>query len=275
MFPLDAIESRAQLEAHCRAYARVVPVEGSMVACRVLGGPCLLLDMRDVQIAVHLAMDGFWESWITLAIARHVRPGWRCIDVGANCGYYTALLGSLVGPSGRVWAWEPNPDLVPSLCESVRLNGLGGVVEVIAAAATDRPGECHLHLPASDFRNTLNASIVAEASGTRIVPVTGRTLDDVCAGQSVEFIKIDAEGAEALIWDGMRDIRHQNRGLTILLEFNAARYPDPAAFVSRIVSDGFTLRHVDYDGSIRPVSGGDLLDQSHGDWMLWLSRKAV
>jgi FkbM family methyltransferase len=174
-----------------------------------------------------------------------------------------------------VWAWEPNPDLTSNLRESVRLNGLDEVVEVVQAAATDRPGACHLHLPTRAFRNTLNASILAGAPGARIVPVAGRPLDDACAGRSVEFVKIDVEGAEILVWEGMREIRHQNRGLTILLEFNAARYPDPAAFVSRIVADGFILRHVDYDGTIRPVTAVELLDPAHGDWMLWLMRKSA
>jgi len=72
-------------------------------------------------------MDGFWESWITLAVARHLRPGSRRIDVGANCGYFTALFASLVGSAGRVWAWEPNPDLARDLRESIRLNGYGSV----------------------------------------------------------------------------------------------------------------------------------------------------
>jgi FkbM family methyltransferase len=270
MLPPSALESRAHLEAHCREHVRLVPVDGSVVAVRVLGGPVLLLDMRDVHIAVHLAMDGFWESWITLAVARHVRPGWRCVDVGANCGYFTVLLGLLAGPAGRVRAWEPNPDLARNLRGTVQLNGLGGVVEVVEAAATDRTGPCALHLPASEFLNTLNGSIVISSAGGRTV--AGRALDEALAGQPVDFVKIDAEGAESLIWDGMREVRRANPDITILLEFNAGRYADPAEFVARISSDGFGLKHVDYDGSIRPVSAGELTAPGRGDWMLWLTR---
>lgn len=267
-----ALADRGRLEAFCRARVRVVPVEGSRAAVRVLGGPLLLLDMRDVQIAVHLAMDGFWESWITLAVARHVRPGWRCADVGANCGYFTVLLGSLVGAAGRVWAWEPNPDLALNLRETVRLNGLNGWTEVVEAAATDRPGECRLQLLGQVYPNTLNGSIVWENPAGRVVPVAGRTLDEVCGGHPVDFVKIDVEGAEELTWEGMREVRRANPGVVILLEFNAARYADAAAFVARIQADGFVLRSVDYDGSIRPVGVNELLALDHGDWMLWLTR---
>ncbi len=271
MLSHQALASRADFETYCRERVRLVPIERSLAAVRVLGGPLLLLDLRDVQIAVHLAMDGFWESWITLAVARHVRSGWRCIDVGANCGYYTVLLGALAGPAGRVWAWEPHPELARTLRESIHLNGMGSFVAVEEAAATDRTGACRLHLPARDFRNSLNGSIVADFNGEAI-PVAGRTLDEVCAGAPIDFIKIDVEGAEMLTWEGMAAIRRQNPSLTVLLEYHVGRYADPPAFIARMTGAGFLLRYVDYDGSIRDVSASELLAPGHGDWMLWLTR---
>jgi FkbM family methyltransferase len=42
------------------------------------------------------------KSWMV----QHVRPDWRCIDVGANIGYYTILLSRLAS-EGHVWAFEP------------------------------------------------------------------------------------------------------------------------------------------------------------------------
>jgi len=55
--------------------------------------------------------DGFWESWVTVAVARHLQAGMCCVDVGANYGYYTLLMASFVGPEGRIIACEPIPSL--------------------------------------------------------------------------------------------------------------------------------------------------------------------
>jgi FkbM family methyltransferase len=262
--------SRAALEVFCRGAARVCPVEGTMAAVRVLGGPLLLVDTRDVQIATHLAMDGFWESWVTLAVARHVRPGWRCVDVGANYGYYTVLLAALAGPAGRVWACEPNPDVARLLRTTVRLNGFEQTVEVLEEAAADRAGELTLSVPEVEVGSRLNGSVAATHPGGRAYPVRARPLDAICGGERVDFVKIDAEGAEPAIWDGMAELRRANPDLTVLMEFNPGRYADPVGFADRIRAAGFEFRHVGYDGELVPTPLAGLADGPPVEWMLWL-----
>lgn len=269
---LQALRGRDELEAYCQANVRICPVAGGVVVARVLAGPLLILDMRDLSISAHLAMSGFWESWITLAAARHVRSGSRCVDVGANCGYYTLLFASLVGPTGRVWACEPNPEVVRYLRQSVGLNGYGRVVEVVEAAIDDRNGPLQLHLPAegSILAGSVGSVIPCHAGG-RAVSVAGRTLDEVCGESPVDFVKIDAEGAELRVWNGMTELRRANPGLTVLMEFNSCRY-DATEFLRQVQDEGCALRFVDYDGEIRPVAAADLLAPREADWMLWLSR---
>src|SRR5208337_857429 len=99
----------------------------------------------------------------TLAVARHVRQGYCCVDVGANCGYYTLLLASLIGPEGRVWACEPIPSMVPLLRQSVQLNGFESRVEVVETAVLESSRAVELHMPGSDFPNALNATILGSS----------------------------------------------------------------------------------------------------------------
>ncbi|HEX4612618.1 MAG TPA: FkbM family methyltransferase [Urbifossiella sp.] len=269
----SALESRAALERYCRGEVRSCPVEGTVSAVRVLGGPLVLVDTRDVLLCTHLAMDGFWESWVTLAVARHVRPGWRCVDVGASYGYYTLLLASLVGPAGRVRACEPNPDVARLLRTTVRLNGFDATVAVSEEVVADRTGEFHLSVPDFAIGGTMNGSVAAVYPGGRSHPVPGRPLADICGGEKIDFVKIDAEGGESAIWEGMGELRRANPGLTILMEFNRARYPSPAAFVARIRDAGYDLRHVETDGSLRPTPVPELEAGPAKDWMLWLARE--
>ena len=60
-------------------------------------------------------------------LGKLVRPGMTVVDVGANIGLYTLHLAGLVGPSGRVISFEPDPDLVPLLRDNCDANGAGNV----------------------------------------------------------------------------------------------------------------------------------------------------
>jgi hypothetical protein len=92
--------------------------------CRLLGDFLAFVDTRDLMLGPRLVLDGFWEAWVTLAIARHLQPGSWCVDVGANYGYYTLLMAGACGPEGRVAACEPNPLLAETyLPQNLALNG--------------------------------------------------------------------------------------------------------------------------------------------------------
>src|SRR5436853_284660 len=79
---------------------------------RVLGSCKMYLDTRDTGFGSHVSLDGYWEPWITVFVARQLRPGMVAIDVGANYGYYSLLFAALVGDTGHVYAIEPNPEIV-------------------------------------------------------------------------------------------------------------------------------------------------------------------
>ncbi len=66
--------------------------------CRVLGRYKMFVDTSDNSLSPHLMLDGYWEMWLTEALARAIRPGMTVVDVGANLGYFTPDNG---GSGGR------------------------------------------------------------------------------------------------------------------------------------------------------------------------------
>ena len=89
----------------------------------------------------------------------------------------------------------------------------------------------------------------------------------------VDFIKIDAEGAEEGIWRGMEGILGREQPLTIFLEYTRNRYGDPRGFLDRILSGGFALAAVDPVRGVEPVTADQVLaGPGDEDWMLVLSR---
>jgi len=130
-----AWRSKRTLEALCRARTQSAYVGENEALCRILGRYKLYLDTRDAGLGAHLLLDGFWEMGLTMHIARTVGAGMNAIDVGANFGYYTILLGALVGETGHVVAVEPAPATAAMLRRSVELNGFQKFTTVVEAAA--------------------------------------------------------------------------------------------------------------------------------------------
>ena len=139
--PRTSARMRGELEQRARAACQSSYLGDHTSLCRVLGKHLCYVDTRDRHLAPHLIMNGFWEPWITVAIAQRMRPGMVCVDVGANLGYFTMLLADLVGPSGAVIAFEPNPRLRELCTSSISANGFRDRTCVSGFAASDRDGD--------------------------------------------------------------------------------------------------------------------------------------
>ncbi len=123
--------SRPELEEVSRRHATGVYYGEHRMLCRLLSEYLAFVDTRDFMLGPRLVLDGFWEVWVTLALARYFQPGFHCVDVGANYGYYTVLMALACGREGRVLACEPNPLLAKTyLPGNAALNGFRDRVEI-------------------------------------------------------------------------------------------------------------------------------------------------
>jgi len=264
---------RDQLEAASRHESRSAYLGEQTVLCRVLGKYLMYADAQETGITPHLCMDGYWESWITVAIARTLRPGWHCLDIGANHGYYTLIMADAVGPQGRVVPVEPTPRLADLLRQTLDVNGFPNV-SVAAEAASDTDGETvQLVIPP---RRSMNARLSREAGpNDTVVEVKSVTVDALTRDwPRVDLIKIDVEGAEESVWQGMQRTIAGNPRLVVILEFNVERYDDAHAFLAVIQRERFRLRYIDIDAEVKDVTVDQLLSRQVGDdWMLYLARR--
>jgi FkbM family methyltransferase len=241
---------REEAEAEIRARVQNVAVGDNLVLTRVLGHPKMFLHTRDLGFSMHVMLDGYWEIWLTQVLARLILPNMVVIDVGANFGYYTLLAAHCVWPNGKVIAVEPNPPVAAVLEKTIALNGFQNIVslERVAAGSVDE-GVCHLFVPDNEPKN---ATIVGEGAvypGGQTVVVALRTIDSLCRNlNQVDLVKIDAEGAEIDVIDGMAETIARFKPI-IALEFNAARYKDPAGFLARLVAIYGNPKLIGFDGA--------------------------
>ena len=190
-----------------RLYMRLVPLVG-------LPGPTVVRSRTGPQFRVfdspprslknspdfHIHYFGVWEARQTRAVRRLVRPGDVCVDVGANIGWYTLLLGRLAGRTGAVHAFEPDPRAFSLLEANLRLNpDLRRVyLNPIALGRTSGWGRLY-YSPGS----SLYSSIYPIHESTFEIAV--ESLDDYLMHRtipSIDFLKCDVEGSELAVLEG-------------------------------------------------------------------------
>lgn len=266
--------SRQEFYDRCRAACQTAYLGEGEILCRVLGTYMLYGDTTDVGILPHLCLNGYWEPWLTLAILQTLKPGDACLDVGANHGYYALVAAGAVGPTGRVLALEPNFKLAELVRKSLEVNGFSDRAKILPLAASNRSGDTvNLVVP---HGNTGHASLhINAAAADQVMAVQTTTIDELTADwPRVDVIKIDTEGAEAAVWEGMQQTIERHPEIKIVLEFGSARYPQAQAFLEAILAAGFLLRYVDHDAQIKPLSlERCLTERPESYWDLFLSRR--
>lgn len=253
---------RSRLEAAIRRRVQTAYLGDGVVLARILGRHKIFLRSSDRGFACHVMLDGFWEMWLTQFLAGHVKPGMTVVDVGANFGYFTLLLGDAVGAAGHVVAVEPNPDAAALLQETVFLNGFSARTHVVPHALGATAGRGWLYSPHGEPKNAALVSTEGLPGG-RTIDVATVTLDEVALPfEKVDLVKIDAEGGEIGIVAGMRQLIARDRPM-IVLEFNPARYADPKGFLDELLASYGTAQELSLDGALLPLDNMSVLDQAN------------
>ena len=146
---------------------------------------------------------GTYEPPVQQALVECLKPGDVVLDVGANVGFIAVIAAKLVGPAGRVVAFEPVPANARLVRRNARLNGLSRL-EVVETAVGDRCGTARLVLARLSGGSALaGTDLPPDACGEIEVPLT--TLDAWHAREPATrpaLVKIDVEGAELAVLRG-------------------------------------------------------------------------
>jgi FkbM family methyltransferase len=154
----------------------------------------------------------------------HVAPGDCAIDVGAHKGGYVYWLHRAVGPTGRVFAFEPQPRIADRLRAALAACDLRNVT-LENAAVSDRCGEVTMTLPPG--RSTCGATLEPRGEARDTFPVRAVTLDhyfETLPSLRVTFLKCDVEGHELSVFRGADRLLRTHRP-ALLFECEARHAP--------------------------------------------------
>jgi FkbM family methyltransferase len=145
-------------------------------------------------------------------------PGKTFVDVGANLGIYALVASKIVGPSGRVIAFEPSQQSFLLLKENVALNSFSNV-QIYPAAVSDRTGQAFLYHGADPGQNSLGKDPGLKSSGEEVATQSLDNALDQASVECVDLIKMDVEGAEELVVRGANKVVSSYKP-TIIFEVN-------------------------------------------------------
>ena len=190
-----------------------------------------------------------YEPALTRWLLTELRVGDVFVDVGANIGVFSFVAASVVGPTGRVVAFEPHPGARAAMVELLAQNRIGDRVEIVPAAVGDRcEGTVQLHLSFDSVLSTLNPALspaAAEYGFDRSIDVPLTTIDQWLSDHAdlaprIAAIKIDVEGLEAEVIAGMERTLSATARARLVVETT----PDSSAD-RRLQSAGFTRSPLD------------------------------
>jgi len=214
------------------------------------------------------------DQWVVDLMRRRIHSGDTVVDVGANIGYFTSLMSILVGPEGKVYAFEPDPVNFALLEENTA--DLENVVRfptaIIAGEATTLP----LFLSKT---NTGDHRLNCPGKGRETVDVDAQSLDALWRDghdfRPVDFIKIDAQGAEGDVLKGAAHLLAASPDVELVIEYAPKMMAEYGVGAEEMLDDlkaaGFALQ--DVRGGL-PIVDGRPSEYKHNAFTdLWYTRK--
>lgn len=198
-------------------------------------GSWMALDLVHPGISKALYVHGIREAVHTDLIKEGLKPGMTILDIGANIGYYAFLEARMVGPSGKVLAVEPDRRNVDLLLKGIEANQYERIIEVRQMGMSNVVGEQQMLLSEKTNLNTFVMSDKQSPDKTVTVPVT--TVDQYLADKKteVDLVRMDVEGFEVEIFDGMQNtLRSARPGFKILFELHPDTYSEERSLVKQL-----------------------------------------
>jgi FkbM family methyltransferase len=219
----------------------------------------LFASIDDLAVGNHVLIGRSYDPSIAAVLSRCVKPGMAVVDIGANIGYLTMLLASLVAPSGLVVAVEPNPENIKLLEASRRVNGFDQVL-VIQAAAGRHTALLALNVSYSNGTTTELPSDLDTIFASRPVPCFA--LDAILPkDRRINLVKIDTEGAELNALIGLSQTIDRDRPV-IVSEFSPGILPGIShcsgpEYLRFLIAKEYRIGVIEKDGS-ESSFGGDV-----------------
>lgn len=230
----------------------------------IVNGFKMYLDEKD---SLRLSLGEGYEKFETQIVKRLIKEGDIVVDCGAHIGYYTLLFSQLVGDSGKVFAFEPDPTNFSLLQKNLKENKIKNVV-ASNFAVSDKNGKCTFFL---DKKSPAHHRLYSEGKMDKgEIKINCVRLDDYFKNfkKEINLIKMDIEGAEGKAIKGGLNILKRNKGIKIILEFFPFALKGCGVSANELLgilrNQGFDkIEEIKHTSGLSPIDKSTLLSKEH------------
>jgi FkbM family methyltransferase len=206
---------------------------GRMLVAPAWGGK-MVAPSDDLSLMPDLAIQGAFDIGLTNFIIANVQTGMTVVDVGANIGYITILLGHRVGSEGKAIAYECSPKNFEFLEENIKMNYIPQV-GLYQLAVSDTTGDIISFYEPTRFRGSGSTKseivdafkVLAPFDELKKIEVSTVSLDYHLKDTGfIHFMKIDIEGGEYKAFLGMKELIENNKVGMVAFEMNSSALMD-------------------------------------------------
>ena len=166
----------------------------------------MLLHPNDKDISKKLYFESEYDKHTTQYLNDNISTGDKVVDIGAQIGYFTLHMASCVGDNGEVHSFEPHPINYKILNKNIGKNCCDSTIDTYNVAVYNKKTDLQLYVHPE---NKGMHSLVNTHTG-KAVSVEANSGDNLLDGK-IDLIKIDVEGAEPKVIEGMTDSIKANK----------------------------------------------------------------
>jgi FkbM family methyltransferase len=257
-YATELVEIRAQLDFLRTRLATYVG-DGSALTYLVDETP-IFVNANDVGGPFNLINGGQYEEENTQVLLSFLRPDTVFVDIGANVGYFSIKLGKRLSQNGKIYAFEPHPILYDILKKNVYINALDNKVTCFNFALSDKDTIATLQYPLGHLGGG-HLGQPGEAPGHTSITTEMKRLDELLGADfQCDLVKIDVEGHELSVLEGMRKIVENSTDIKILFEKLVMNAGNESATETYFRGMGFALYGVQGNASLVVLGNGGLAE---------------
>jgi FkbM family methyltransferase len=203
-----------------------------------------------------------YEKGLDQLIKSVVKPGDTVFDIGAHIGFYTILLSKLVQSNGKCYSFEPQKNLHEMIVKTLDLNDISNTIP-FNVPLSDKSGKIKFFQTVDQSHSSVS-SIVSESEAVgSSYELDCISLDEFILQNNIEeirLIKIDAEGAEAMILNGAKNSLNNKIIRNFLIELHEEQLVSLGSSCAEVIScleeQGFEVFYFDYKTGLTSIGVG-------------------
>jgi FkbM family methyltransferase len=244
---------------------RPIPIGGDWALVHLHSGEYICVDLSSLDSLPHV-LGWEYEADVIRVFRTFLTQRSVVLDIGANFGLYTALAASIVKNSGRLYAFEGNPQVFESLQRTIIANHLfsNPNITIVNLLVSDRCGRGVLYYAPNQLGGGTMSDVKLRGLDQPSVEVEMTTIDDYLPSNlSVDLVKIDVEGHEPVVIRGMERTIARSPRMRMIIEFAdtlLSHSLKPADFLDYIRGLGFGICRLLPGFKMKLIPPGESLD---------------